>query len=59
LGKIRSIEDRRRVLMDWMEFYNTERPHQSLDYDVPVNVFLRDLKNQDVLLSIGVHEVDA
>ena len=59
LGKIRSAEERRKVLMDWMEFYNTERPHQSLDYDVPVNVFLRDLKNQDMLLNAGVHEVDA
>ncbi|MCL2607353.1 MAG: integrase core domain-containing protein [Methanomassiliicoccaceae archaeon] len=54
---VKGMEMRRKVLMDWIMFYNTERPHQSLDYDVPVNVFLRDLKNLDAFLEVGVHEV--
>jgi transposase InsO family protein len=53
LGKIESKEGLEKVLMDWMEFYNNERPHQSLDYDVPINVFLRDLKNQDAFLDMA------
>jgi len=56
---ITDIDKRRKTLMDWMLFYNTERPHQSLGYDVPVNVFLRDIKNMDSFLNVGVHEVDA
>ena len=40
-----------------MSWINTERPHQSLDYDVPVNVFLRDIKNMDAFLNMGVQEV--
>jgi hypothetical protein len=52
-------EKRREVLMNWLDFYNTGRPHQSLGYDVPVNVFLRDIKNMDSFLNVGVHEVDA
>jgi transposase InsO family protein len=56
---VNGIDPRRGVLMRWIEFYNTERPHQSLGYDVPVNVFLRDIKNMDSFLNIGVHEVDA
>jgi hypothetical protein len=53
LGKIKGTDNWRNTLMDWMLFYNTERPHQSLNYDVPVNVFLRDLKNQDAFLELA------
>jgi transposase InsO family protein len=54
---IDSLEKRRKAILEWILMYNTKRPHQSLDYDVPVNVFLRDLKNIDAFLNIGVHEV--
>jgi transposase InsO family protein len=53
LGKIRGLENWKEALMDWIEIYNTERPHQSLDYDVPINVFLRDLKDQDDFLDLA------
>jgi transposase InsO family protein len=53
LGRIRGIENWKKALMDWLEIYNTERPHQSLDYDVPINVFLRDLKNRDAFLDLA------
>jgi transposase InsO family protein len=53
LGKISGTEARKKVLLDWIDVYNTERPHRSLDHDVPVNVFLRDLKNQDAFLDMA------
>jgi hypothetical protein len=56
---VRGIDMRREALLDWMLFYNTERPHQSLGYDVPANVFMRDIKNVESFLNVGVHEVNA
>jgi putative transposase len=32
----RTFEDARRVIRDWMQWYNQERPHQALGYRSPV-----------------------
>ena len=32
------LSDRRTVLTNYFDFYNTERPHQSLDYRTPEEV---------------------
>ena len=32
----RTFEDARRVIRDWMQWYNQERPHQALGYQSPV-----------------------
>lgn len=31
-----TFEDARRVIRDWMQWYNHERPHQALGYRSPV-----------------------
>jgi len=42
-GKMESLEDLRRTIGEWVEFYNTERPHQALDYAYPLDVFLSNI----------------
>jgi|GEM_PF-4905265 len=43
--------------MEWMDTYNFVRPYQSLDHDIPAHVFVRDIKNVNVFLEMGVYEV--
>lgn len=33
--RLESLAHARRVISQWMRFYNTERPHQSLGYVAP------------------------
>jgi transposase InsO family protein len=39
-GEIHSLEDARRVFIDWIEYHNTDCAHQALGYDVPINVYM-------------------
>lgn len=36
----------RRVIKDWMAFYNTERPHSALDRRTPDGTYWAGLKEQ-------------
>lgn len=36
----------RRVVKNWMTFYNTERPHSSLDRRTPDDAYWTDLEEQ-------------
>ena len=31
-----------RVIQDWIDFYNTERPHSALEYRTPVEAYWAD-----------------
>jgi len=42
-GKFDNIDDARETMRKWVEFYNMERPHQSLDYQCPFDVFINKL----------------
>ena len=42
-GLLNSVKNAKETLTKWVEFYNHERPHQSLNYDYPFNVFLEKL----------------
>ena len=43
-GKPKNIDEFREAIGAWVEFHNTFRVHQSLDYKTPAEVFLRDMK---------------
>lgn len=53
-GPIDTINVFRETMSKWVEFYNTERPHQALGYDVPLNMLLEgmDEEDRDSFLSI-------
>ena len=36
-----SVPEARTGIGDWIQFYNHERPHQSLDYRTPAGLYLR------------------
>lgn len=39
-GRMDTLEEARRTILRWIEFYNLERPHQSLGYRKPMDVFM-------------------
>lgn len=39
-GGLGTLEEARRTFGKWIEYHNTDCPHQALDYDYPVNVYL-------------------
>ena len=39
LKSYESVNEERRQLMDFVEFYNYQRPHQSLKYKTPAEIY--------------------
>lgn len=46
LSEYGSPREARQGLSDYLSFYNTERPHQALDYKTPAQVYNRSPKTQ-------------
>ena len=46
-----SPKDARKGLTRYLDFYNYERPHQSLDYRTPAEVYYNHVKVQDALIN--------
>jgi putative transposase len=46
-----SPKDARQGLTRYLDFYNYERPHQSLDYRTPAEVYYNHVKVQDTLIN--------
>lgn len=46
-----SPKDARKGLTRYLDFYNYERPHQSLDYRTPAEVYYNHVKVQDTLIN--------
>ncbi len=46
-GEMDTLEHARGTIMKWIEFYNTERPHQAIDYEYPLIRFLTNLDSID------------
>lgn len=46
-GKMDTLEHARETIMRWIEFYNTERPHQAIDYEYPLIRFFTNLESMD------------
>ena len=42
LMELRDVAEARHHLNEYFRFYNTERPHQSLGYQTPVEVYCAD-----------------
>ena len=52
-GEVHSLEDAKRVFIDWIEYHNTDCAHQALDYDTPVNVFMAGFLIRDDIMSLA------
>ena len=52
-GPIDTIEEMKDTMGRWVEFYNTERPHQSLNNDTPINAFFERLSSENFNLFLG------
>jgi transposase InsO family protein len=52
-----SVEEYRKAVLEYMEFYNNRRPHHGIGLHVPVNVYLGGLILPEVITLLGVHEV--
>ncbi len=39
LVELNSVQDAKDAIAEYMEFYNFRRKHQSLNYDVPNNIY--------------------
>lgn len=46
-GPTGTLDEFRDTLGRWVEFYNTQRPHQALDYDVPINRLMERMESED------------
>ena len=46
-----SPKDTRKGLTRYLDFYNYERPHQSLDYRTPAEVYYNHVKVHDTLIN--------
>lgn len=46
-GEMDTLEHARETIMRWIEFYNTERPHQAIDYEYPLIRFFTNLESID------------
>ncbi|MEM3493909.1 MAG: integrase core domain-containing protein [Thermoplasmata archaeon] len=58
LSKCSDIKEFSERLLDYIEWYNTERPHWGIELRTPAEVYFADFKSMDELLSpAGVHEV--
>lgn len=47
-GPTSRLEEARESIAEWIEFYNTERPHQALDYRTPLEHFMARLTEDDL-----------
>lgn len=52
-GEIHSLEDAKRVFVDWIEYHNTECAHKSLGYDLPINVFMAGYLVRDEIMAMA------
>lgn len=52
-GPTDTIDGFRETMGRWVEFYNTQRPHQALDYDHPMNRLLERMDPEDLESFIG------
>lgn len=52
-GPTDTIDEFRETMGRWVEFYNTQRPHQALDYDHPMNRLLERMDPEDLESLIG------
>lgn len=51
IQEYRSPKEARQILTRYLDFYNNERPHQSLDYQTPAEVyFRRPVLNSDLMM---------
>jgi len=39
-GSLETLKDTRKTFAKWVDYHNNDCPHQALDYDYPVNVYL-------------------
>jgi transposase InsO family protein len=46
-----------KAVLEYMEFYNNERPHHGIGLRVPVHVYAAGLILPEILAALGVHEV--
>lgn len=46
--ELNSVKEAKDAIADYMEFYNQQRPHQSLAYKTPANVYFR--KNNEIIV---------
>ena len=47
-GPINTLNIFRDTMSKWVEFYNMDRSHQALGYDVPMNVLLERMERNDL-----------
>ena len=52
-----SVEDYGKAVIDFMEFYNNERPHHGIGLQIPTMVYAGGLILPEVFRELGVHEV--
>jgi len=52
-----SAEGYRKAVLEYMEFYNTCRPHHGIGLQIPIVAYLAGLISPDIFTDIGVHEV--
>lgn len=43
-GSMETLEEAEDTISKWIEFYNTERPHQALGYECPFDAFMEKLE---------------
>jgi transposase InsO family protein len=52
-----SVEEYRKAVLGYMEFYNNRRPHHGIGLQIPIMVYSGGLILPEVFTGIGVHEV--
>jgi transposase InsO family protein len=46
-----------KAVLEYMEFYNTRRPHHGIDLQIPLVVYMAGIKLPDIISELDVHEV--
>jgi len=52
-----SLGEYRKAVLEYMEFYNNERPHHGIGLQIPTFTYMGGLILDEVITNIGVHEV--
>jgi transposase InsO family protein len=52
-----SVEDYRKAVAEYMEFYNNDRPHHGIGLNIPIMLYAQGLILREVFAKVGVHEV--
>jgi len=52
-----SVEEYREAVLEYMEFYNNERPHHGIGLQIPTFTYMGGLILDEIITNIGVHEV--